>query len=132
MDAFLGFNVVGTDTSRVSGYKPLDGKGVQPQNVDSRDRDLFLADEGCFWLKADLEGADSWTVAAQCQALGDSNMMNDLLGGIKPAQALAIAHVFDRKLITASTEVLASYKAKFECEKERRNSAVQSAPPTTS
>lgn len=108
-----GFNVVGTDTSRVSGYKPLDGKGVQPQNVDSRDRDLFLADEDCFWLKADLEGADSWTVAAQCQALGDANMMNDLLGGIKPAQALAIAHVFDRKLITAATEVLASYKGKF-------------------
>lgn len=103
------FNVVGTKTGRASGYKPLDDHGVQPQNVDSKDRDLFLADDGGYWGKGDLEGADSWTIAAQCVSLGDSRMMDDLLGGVKPAQALAIAHLFGHELITAPTNVLKQY-----------------------
>lgn len=107
---YWNFGLVSTETGRAAGYKPLNGLGVQPQNVDSRDRDLFCADVGGLWFKADLEGADSWTVAAQCAALGDPTMMNDLLGGVKPAQALAIAHLFGHHLITEKTDVLASYK----------------------
>lgn len=108
-----GFGLVSTETGRAAGYKPLDGCGVQPQNVDSKDRDLFCADDGGFWLKADLEGADSWTVAAQCAALGDSTMMNDLLAGIKPAQALAIAQLFGQQLISASPQDLLTFKARL-------------------
>lgn len=104
------FNCVGTETGRASGYKPLDGCGVQPQNVDRKDRDLFKADDGLLWLKADLEGADSWTVAAQCAALGDSTMLEDLKAGVKPAQALAIAHLFGHHLISAPASEIASYK----------------------
>lgn len=107
---YWNFGLVSTETGRAAGYKPLNGLGLQPQNVDSRDRDLICADLGGLWFKADLEGADSWTVAAQCKALGDPTMMNDLLGGVKPAQALAIAHMFGHHLITESTETLATYK----------------------
>jgi len=86
-----GFNVVGTETGRSSGYKPLDGLGVQPQNVDRRDRDLFLPPEGYHWVKADLEGADSLTVAACLESMGDPRLHDDLKAGLKPAQTLAIA-----------------------------------------
>ena len=87
-----GFNLVGTSTSRVSGYKPLDGLGVQPQNVDRRDRDLFLpAIVGWDWYKFDLEGADAWTVAAILKFLGHDEMMLDLEFGLKPAQRAALA-----------------------------------------
>ncbi len=109
----FGFNAVGTETGRASAYKPIDGKGVQAQNVDRRDRDLFLADAGGYLLKADLEGADSWTVAAQLVALGDDAMMNDLLAGIKPAQALTIASLFGAELITATPQVLSTYKKRM-------------------
>lgn len=107
------FNLVGTETGRAAGYKPLDGFGVQPQNVDRRDRDLYLSGTGFDWLKADLEGADSWTVAAQLVSLGDNRMMDDLLGGIKPAVALTIAFLFGRHLIKAPIEELLTYAPKF-------------------
>lgn len=119
----FGFNAVGTETGRASAYKPIDGKGVQAQNVDRRDRDLFLADAGGFLLKADLEGADSWTVAAQLVALGDDTMMNDLLGGVKPAQALTIASLFGAELITAPTATLATYKKEMKAFTEKEEIA---------
>jgi DNA polymerase I-like protein with 3'-5' exonuclease and polymerase domains len=107
------FNIIGTETGRAAGYKPTDGWGVQPQNQDARDRDLFLAGEDEFWCKADLEGADSWTVAAMLSSLGDNTMMDDLLGGIKPAQALTIAVLFGQHLISAPTEHLRSFLPDF-------------------
>jgi hypothetical protein len=85
------FSVVGTETGRSSGKIPNDGIGIQPQNVDRRDRDLFLPPEGHWWMKADLEGADSVTVAACLEALGDPRLHEDLKAGIKPAQTLGIA-----------------------------------------
>lgn len=85
------FNVVGTETGRSSGYKPRNGLGVQPQNVDRRDRDLYLPPEDYHWCKADLEGADSVTVAACLESLGDDRLHVDLKAGVKPAQTLALA-----------------------------------------
>lgn len=108
-----GFNVVGTDTGRASSYKPMDGCGIQAQNQDRRDRDLYLADEGCFWLKADLEGADSWTVAAMLASLGDSTMMYDLKAGLKPAQALGIAQCFGTHLISKDASEILTYLKDF-------------------
>ena len=102
-----GFNIVGTDTTRVSGYKPLDGLGVQPQNVDRRDRDLFLPSEALAdWYKADLEGADSWTVAAILSKLGAGQLMEDLLAGLKPAQRAALSLVLGDSYMSESKEVL--------------------------
>lgn len=107
------FNAVGTETGRFAGYKPPDGWGVQPQNVYSGDKDLFLPGDGNFWCKSDLEGADSWTVAAMLSALGDNRMMDDLLHGIKPAQALTIASLFGEHLITASWSELKALLPSF-------------------
>lgn len=50
----------------------------------------------------DLEGADSWTVAAECAALGDTTMLEDLRVGVKPAQAVALAYIHGDKVNTWS------------------------------
>jgi hypothetical protein len=105
-ECYWNFNLVGTETGRASGYKPYNGHGVQPQNVDNRDRDLFEAGHGQFWAKCDLEGADSWTVAGQLVKLGDPTMYNDLLAGVKPAQVLSLATILDESVISMPTAQL--------------------------
>lgn len=99
------FNVVGTSTGRSSGYKPYNDVGIQPQNVDRRDRDLFLpARDGHWWMKADLEGADSVTVAAILQHLGDATLHDDLKAGLKPAQVLALALLDENNEVMNQTQ----------------------------
>jgi hypothetical protein len=123
-ECYWNFSVVGTDTGRSAGYKPYCGKGVQPQNPDKRDRDLFipcpdfaLASSDLQWLKADLEGADAWTVAAQMVTLGDDTMFEDLKAGLKPALILALAYTFGEHYINADRDTLRAavkqYKAYF-------------------
>jgi hypothetical protein len=63
--------------------------------------------------KADLEGADSWSVAAMCKHVGDWQMMEDLEHGLKPAQALTIAHLFGTHLITSPAEELVAFKGQL-------------------
>lgn len=147
-----GFNIVGTTTARLSSYKPADGAGVQAQNVDRNDRDLFsfnpteaLApyfNEGKYvfpnnleayppdfrmWLKADLEGADSWTVGAQLYALGDTTLIDDLRAGFKPAQILAIAMLHGTHLIGASHADLKPLKADLKSGKGKEMYAIAKA-----
>lgn len=105
-DVYWNFNLIGTETGRASGYKPYNGLGVQPQNVDKRDRDLFNAGPGLVWGKCDLEGADAWTVAGQLLKLGDGTMFDDLRAGLKPAMVLALAYTFDQTLVSASIDTL--------------------------
>lgn len=105
-ECYWNFNLVGTETGRASGYKPNNGLGVQPQNPDKRDRDLFEAGPGFKWLKCDLEGADAWTVAGQLKILGDDTMFNDLSAGIKPAQILSLATIVGEHVITWKAEQL--------------------------
>lgn len=97
---YWNFNLVGTETGRASGSKPNNGLGVQPQNVDKRDRDLFEAGSGMVWGKCDLEGADAWTVAGQLLKLGDPTMFNDLRAKLKPAQILSLATIVGEHVIT--------------------------------
>lgn len=105
---YWGFNNVGTETGRGSGYKPLNGFGCQPQNVPRTDRDLIEAGvnplgEPCYWLKADLEGADSWTQAVQLYVTtGEATLWDDLKAGLKPAFVITIAEHFGEHLLTAS------------------------------
>lgn len=99
-ECYWNFNLVGTETGRASGYKPNNGLGVQPQNVDKRDRDLFEAGHGMAWGKCDLEGADAWTVAGQLLKLGDPTMFNDLRAGLKPAQILSLATIVGEHVIS--------------------------------
>lgn len=135
-----GFNIVGTTSGRLSSYKPVDEEGVQAQNVDRFDRDLYsfnpvavtdkyrvlneqgkvtyaysdkledYPDDFWMWMKADLEGADSWTVAAQLCALGDSTMIEDLRAGIKPAQVLALASMIGNHVMEMSREDILKLK----------------------
>lgn len=86
---YCTYNVVGTETCRVTAYKAHPRWGVALQTVDRDDRDLYVADSvEELWIKADLEGADSWTVAMIGAAYGDSSMLDDLMKGLKPAKRL--------------------------------------------
>jgi uracil-DNA glycosylase len=108
---YWDFTTVGTKFGRASGKKPMFGHGVQPQNVPRDDRDLCLAPDDHYLLKADLEGADSWTQAAQLMCVGEPRLMNDLLAGLKPAQALAIAHILNNpEVLTWEAAQILPYK----------------------
>lgn len=96
-----GYNVVGTETGRLTCYTSPSGSGYNLTTVPDENplkeksdplrqgmRDLILADPDCFLLKCDLKGADGWTVGAWLNKLGDPTMLDDLNFGIKPAQVL--------------------------------------------
>lgn len=97
-----GYNVVGSETGRITCYTSPTGSGYNLQTIPSEDklkpsghplrsgmRDLFIADDGYYLFQCDLSGADSWTVAARLASLGDPTMLDDLRAGIKPAKVLA-------------------------------------------
>lgn len=122
------FNCVGTKVGRSSGYKPLHEPGVQPQNVDRLFRDLFIPPRGYLWVKADLEGADSVTMAACMKAIeeqrmlgekqfikegrqeipikydGLSNLYHDVDAWLKPAQVVALEIILKKPVTTWSIE----------------------------
>lgn len=52
----------------------------------------MLPDSEYLMGQCDLEGADSWTVAAECAALGDTKMLDDLRAGMKPAKGLCYGY----------------------------------------
>lgn len=85
-----GYNVVGTETGRLTCYTSPTGSGYNLQTIPDGDRDLFLADPGCEIFQCDLAGADGWTIAAWAKSLGDPTMMDDLLTGIKVAKVIAL------------------------------------------
>lgn len=113
---YWDFSTVGTKFGRASGKKPMNHHGCQPQNVDRRDRDLFVAPPGWLLLKADLEGADSWTQAAQLACVGDSRLMDDLLKKLKPAQALAIASIHGDQMMGLPAEEFLKFKKELKTE----------------
>lgn len=84
------YNVVGSETGRVTCYTSPTGSGYNLQTIPEDDRGLFLADARHDLCQVDLSGADNWTVAAHSARLGDSNMLKDLLAGIKPAKVLVL------------------------------------------
>jgi uracil-DNA glycosylase family 4 len=85
-----GYNVVGTDTGRVSCYTASHGTGTNIQVITKKLRGLYRADEGHHYFQIDLAGADGWTVAAHCARLGDRTMLDDYLFGLKPAKIIAL------------------------------------------
>jgi len=98
-----GYNVVGTETSRVTCYTSPTGSGYNLQTIPSEDhsqpessvlrwglRKHFGADFGYEMGQMDLSGADGWTVASRCANLGDNTMLEDYLYGLKPAKILVL------------------------------------------
>lgn len=84
------YNAVGTETGRVTCYTSPTGSGYNLQTIQKKDRDLFMADADHWFFQCDLAGADGWTIGAWCKYLGDSTMYDDLVGGLKPAQAVCL------------------------------------------
>jgi uracil-DNA glycosylase family 4 len=84
------YNVVGSETGRLSCSKAANGTGDNLQTVPRDLRKLFLADEGYEYFQCDLAGADGWTVAAECAARGDRRMLEDYQFGLKPAKIIAL------------------------------------------
>lgn len=88
------YNIVGTETGRLSCYESPSGSGSNLTTIMKQNRDLFIADEGHWFFQCDLEGADGWTVAAHCAALGDDTMLLDYTHHpmIKPARVIAVMY----------------------------------------
>lgn len=87
-----GYNVVGTETGRLTCYTSPTGAGANLQTITKKLRKNYIADEGFDFFQCDLAGADGWTVAAHCSRLGDPTMLDDLLYGIKIAKVIALIY----------------------------------------
>lgn len=97
-----GYNVVGSNTGRITCYESPTGSGFNLQTVPNYtdkklapggllgDRDLFLADEGFYFFQCDLAGADGWTVAAYAAMYGDPTMLEDYRAGVRPFERLCL------------------------------------------
>ena len=97
-----GYNLVGSNTGRITCYESPTGSGYNLQTIPNYtntkdapggvlgDRDLFLADSGYYIFQCDLSGADGWTVAAYAAMLGDSTMLDDYKAGISPFKILTL------------------------------------------
>lgn len=86
------YNVVGTKTGRLSCSQSAHGTGTNLTTVPKQFRKLYLADEGHEFFQCDLAGADGWTVAAHCKALGDPTMLEDYYAGLKPAKLICLLY----------------------------------------
>jgi hypothetical protein len=121
------FNPVGTDTGRVAssatsvldriakGKIELDKKtgrtkfknvtstekrGTNLQNVSKWLRDVFIPDRGFTFWQYDYSGADAWTVAADCYALGNPRMLEHLQQGVKPSCVILMMRKYGTEVIS--------------------------------
>lgn len=106
-----GYNIVGTDTGRLTCYGSPTGSGANLQTITEDLRDLYTADPGHHFFQCDLAGADGWTVAVRCKLLGDSTMYDDYVAGIKPAKVIALMYDTLKKALE-----LHGFKKAFEIE----------------
>ena len=82
------------ETGRVKCYTSPTGSGANLQTIQKDLRINYIADEGYDFFQCDLEGADGWTVAAHAARLGDPNMWDDYVAGMKPAKLIALMYWF--------------------------------------
>jgi hypothetical protein len=101
-----GYNLVGTETGRLSCSSSPTGSGYNLQTVTKKLRYLFTADPEYYFFQCDLAGADGWTVAAHCARLDDRTMLDDYLCGLKPAKILALMYDKGKDINKCSREEL--------------------------
>lgn len=89
-----GYNIVGTETGRLTCYTSPTGAGANLQTITKKLRKNYRADPGYDFFQLDLAGADGWTVAAHCKRLGDPTMLEDYEVGLKPAKIIALLYAF--------------------------------------
>lgn len=111
-----GTNLVGTVTGRISSSESSLGYGTNLQNQTKDLRDCYIADPGYDLGQCDLSGADGWTVAAHCAALGDRTMLEDYQFGLKPAKLLALMIRKGRQVMTLQRAELKSLSASVSSE----------------
>lgn len=87
-----GYNVVGTETGRLTCYTSPTGAGANLQTITKKLRSNYRSDPGYDFFQCDLAGADGWTVAAHCARLGDPTMLEDYRAGLKPAKIIALLY----------------------------------------
>jgi uracil-DNA glycosylase family 4 len=100
------YNIVGTETGRTQVSASPTGSGYNLQTTTKKLRCTLTADEGYDMFQCDLAGADGWTVAAWCKALGDSTMWDDYMYGLKPAKIIALVYEFGPEILECSREQL--------------------------
>lgn len=107
-----GYNVVGTETGRLTCYTSPTGAGANLQTITKSLRSNYVADPEYDFFQCDLEGADGWTVAAHCARLGDWTMLDDYNAGIKPAKVIGLLYYFGPQINQLDRDSL-----KFCCDK---------------
>lgn len=144
--ARTAFNLVGTETGRPTAYISNTGSGLNMLTMPKHGRHAeymrrcFVADPGCSIGEVDLEGADGWTVAAHCAALGDRTMLDDYLFGLRPAkiitQMLEIGPHINRltrpELLELTKKVKKSSAMYFTCKRGQHGSNYGLGPDTMS
>jgi DNA polymerase I-like protein with 3'-5' exonuclease and polymerase domains len=100
------YNAVGTETGRLSCSKSPTGRGGNLQTVTKKLRYLYKPEPDHYFFQVDLAGADGWTVAAHCNALGDPTMLDDYLYGIKPARVIAYMYLKGPSVSSLPRDVL--------------------------
>jgi hypothetical protein len=83
-------NIAGTMVGRMAMSASSTGSGTNMTTTSDRHKHLFPADPGHDLYSVDLKGADGWTIGAECAALGDTRMLDDLRAGLKPAVAVLL------------------------------------------
>ncbi len=74
--------------------RELQSLGTNLQNVTKDLRTAFIPDEDSSFFQYDLSGADAWTVAADCAALGNDKMLVHLRNQIKPSIVIVLLTEF--------------------------------------
>jgi hypothetical protein len=87
-----GYNVVGTETGRLTCYTSPTGAGANLQTITKKLRKNYVADDEFDMFQCDLAGADGWTVAARLASLGDGTMLDDLHSGLKIAKVIVLLY----------------------------------------
>jgi DNA polymerase I-like protein with 3'-5' exonuclease and polymerase domains len=101
-----GYNLVGTETGRLTCYTSPTGSGANLQTITKKLRKLYLADDDHWMFQCDLSGADGWTVAAHCLRHGDTTMWDDYNAGLKPARIIALMYEHGSEITKCSREEL--------------------------
>lgn len=99
--ARCAYNVVGTETGRLACYESPTHSGANLTTITKKLRRLYRADDEHWFFQCDLSGADGWTVAAHCAALGDDTMLNDYYAKRKPAKIIALMYLIQNSVAPA-------------------------------
>jgi hypothetical protein len=104
-----GYNLVGTETGRLTCYTSPTGSGANLQTITKKLRKLYTADGGHWLFQCDLSGADGWTVAAHCLRHGDPTMWDDYTAGLKPAKIICLMKNHGAQVNTCSRDELLAW-----------------------